>query len=99
MNPPPPPPRPKRATPHPPPASHEAEVPHPVRAKATPAAAAPTPGVANLRAVRAGDAPALLSELERRFLSLLRRHRLPRPAVNRPKDAAYIDCRWPQHRL
>jgi hypothetical protein len=80
-------------------ACHEAEVRHHVSAEAALAAAHKAPGVEKLRAVVAGDAPALLSELERRFLSLLRRHRLPRPAVNRPKDGAYIDCRWPEQNL
>jgi hypothetical protein len=80
-------------------ACHELDVRHGVRPEATLAAAAGAPGVAKLRAVMAGDAPALLSELERRFLTLLRCHELPLPVVNRRRGAHYIDCRWPQHHL
>jgi very-short-patch-repair endonuclease len=39
------------------------------------------------------------SELERRFLDLCRRHRLPRPEVNARVDAFYVDFLWPQQRL
>lgn len=80
-------------------ACHEAEVRHHVRAEAALAAASGLPGVEKLRAIMAGDAPAVLSELERGFLALLRRHRLPQPIVNRPEGGHHVDCRWPQHRL
>jgi hypothetical protein len=80
-------------------ACHEAEVRHHVRATTVLAAAEGAPGVAKLRAVMAGDAPALLSEIERRFLAALRHHGLPKPRVNRRAGAHYIDCRWPAHHL
>ena len=40
-----------------------------------------------------------LSALERRFLALLREHRLPLPRTNRPRAARRVDCRWPDLRL
>jgi very-short-patch-repair endonuclease len=57
------------------------------------------PGAANIRAVVRGDAPALLSRLERRFRGILREQRLPLPVFNRPVGAHYVDCRWREHRL
>ncbi|HEY1569255.1 MAG TPA: hypothetical protein VGF68_19665 [Solirubrobacteraceae bacterium] len=57
------------------------------------------PGAAKLRAVLTGDAPALLSKLERAFIALLREERLPLPQANRPAGSFYVDCRWPEHRL
>ncbi len=56
-------------------------------------------GAAKLRAVMTGDTPVLLSKLEARFLALLRAHDLPLPQTNRPEDARYVDCRWPEHKL
>lgn len=58
-----------------------------------------TPGAPNLRQVIRGDARVTLSALERRFLDLLREHRLPLPRMNRPAGAHYVDCRWPERRL
>jgi hypothetical protein len=52
-----------------------------------------------LLAIATGDAHLVLSRLERHFLTLLRRHRLPLPQTNRPYGAGYVDCRWPAHRL
>jgi very-short-patch-repair endonuclease len=52
-----------------------------------------------LRAILEGDAPILLSRLERGFRALLRRQDLPLPITNRPAGAHYVDCRWPEHRL
>jgi hypothetical protein len=42
---------------------------------------------ARLLAIAMGDAPIVLSRLERRFLTLLRKHRLPLPETNRPEGA------------
>jgi|tagenome__1003787_1003787.scaffolds.fasta_scaffold20721036_2 hypothetical protein len=53
------------------------------------------PGAAKLHRVIQGDAPALLSALERRFLELLRENALPLPRTNRPAGAYRVDCRWP----
>ncbi len=39
------------------------------------------------------------SELERRFLTLLDEHGLPRPKVNRLSDHGELDARWPEQRL
>ncbi len=56
-------------------------------------------GRRTLIAIARGDAPTLLSALERRFLSLLKTHKLPLPETNRPSGAHYVDCRWPEQRL
>jgi very-short-patch-repair endonuclease len=40
-----------------------------------------------------------LSELERRFLTLLREHGLPLPATNTKAGAHRVDCRWPDRHL
>lgn len=58
-----------------------------------------TPGGAHLRAVLLGDAPVLLSQLERAFIALLRTEHLAIPQTNRKAGAHYVDCRWPQHHL
>jgi very-short-patch-repair endonuclease len=39
------------------------------------------------------------SELEARFLSLCRRHRLPRPEANVPIGPCTVDCLWRDRRL
>jgi len=39
------------------------------------------------------------SLLERRFLSLVDAHDLPRPTINRLGDHGEIDATWPGHRL
>jgi hypothetical protein len=56
-------------------------------------------GRARLLALAKGDAPIVLSRLERLFLALLRKHGLPLPETNRPEGAGYVDCRWPRHGL
>jgi hypothetical protein len=58
-----------------------------------------TRGAGRLRAILHGDAPIVLSGLERGFLALLRNHGLPLPRTNRPAGAHYVDCRWPNHGL
>jgi hypothetical protein len=52
-----------------------------------------------LRAILYGDTRITLSELERRFLELLRAHGLPLPQTNRIAGGRYVDCRWPEHNL
>src|SRR3954453_21993412 len=56
-------------------------------------------GVATLRAILHGDAPTLLSRLEKAFRKLLRDNGLPLPQTNRPAGSSYVDCRWPDHAL
>jgi very-short-patch-repair endonuclease len=56
-------------------------------------------GAAKLRAVLQGDHALLLSEMERRFLTLLAENELPAPATNRKIGGHYVDCRWPEHHL
>jgi very-short-patch-repair endonuclease/phosphoribosylcarboxyaminoimidazole (NCAIR) mutase len=58
-----------------------------------------SPGAAKLRAILAGDQPVTLSELERRFIALLRSEGLPLPQTNKPASGRRVDCRWPEHRL
>jgi very-short-patch-repair endonuclease len=58
-----------------------------------------SPGANKLRRIMSGDAPVTLSRLEKRFLRLLREHRLPRPETNRPAGSYIVDCRWPEHKL
>jgi very-short-patch-repair endonuclease len=45
------------------------------------------------------DADFTRSELERRFLHLCRRHRLPAPQVNSKVGAFTVDFLWPKQRL
>ena len=52
-----------------------------------------------LKAILEGDAPILLSRLERGFRARLRERRRELPLTNRPAGAHYVDCRWPRHRL
>jgi hypothetical protein len=54
---------------------------------------------AKLRRVVWGDERVLLSELERGFVALLERHRLPLPETNIPKDGHWVDCWWPELKL
>jgi len=58
-----------------------------------------TRGAPNLHRIIDGDARVTLSALERRFLQLIREHRLPLPRTNRPAGAHRVDCRWPDRRL
>jgi very-short-patch-repair endonuclease len=45
------------------------------------------------------DPPPVNRELERRFLSLVRRAGLPLPVVNAYIGEHQVDCQWPTHRL
>lgn len=58
-----------------------------------------SPGARRLREVVHGDQGRLLSHLERAFIKLLRRARLPLPVTNRPAGGRLVDCRWPQQML
>ena len=58
-----------------------------------------SPGAGKLRRVIRGDERVLLSELERGFIALLRKHNLPLPKTNIPKDGHWVDCRWPDRNL
>lgn len=52
------------------------------------------PGARKLRLAMGADV--LLSELEREFLRLLKRHGLPLPRTNIDQRADKVDCHWPQ---
>jgi hypothetical protein len=83
-------------------ACHEAQVRHrvtPAQVEAALARKPNAPGAGRLRRILRGDAPVALSELERRFLALLRDAGLPLPETNRRQGAHWVDCRWPEHRL
>ena len=83
-------------------ACHEAEVRHrtrPAEIEAVLERHPSRPGARNLRRILRGEANVVLSPLENRFLSLLRRANLPLPVTNRPAGAKRVDCRWPDHRL
>jgi hypothetical protein len=56
-------------------------------------------GAGKLRRVLRGEVRVALSVLERRFLELLRREKLPLPVTNRVAGGRRVDCRWPEHRL
>ena len=58
-----------------------------------------TTAPATLLAIARGDAPTILSRLEKAFRALLLANRLSLPETNRPHGAGYVDCRWPGHRL
>ena len=58
-----------------------------------------SPGATTLRRVLRGDERALLSQLERAFIALLRANNLPLPETNRRKGAHWVDCRWPERQL
>ena len=53
-----------------------------------------TKGARKLRLIFEGDAPALLSRLERGFRKLLTDADLPLPDFNRPAGGRRVDCRW-----
>jgi hypothetical protein len=83
-------------------ACHEAGVRYgttPAQVEAVFKRSAKTKGARKLRAVLRGDIPVTLSQLEKRFLALLREHGLPLPITNRPAGASRVDCRWPDRRL
>ncbi len=46
-----------------------------------------------------GSTPVTLSQLEKRFLEVLRAHGLPLPFTNKPAGERRVDCRWPDHKL
>jgi hypothetical protein len=52
-----------------------------------------------LKAILEGDAPILLSQLERGFRAVLRKDGLDLPITNRRAGAHYVDCRWRDHKL
>ncbi len=56
-------------------------------------------GAEKLRRVLHGDVRVTLSELERRFLGLLKENALPTPETNRPAGGHRVDCRWPERQL
>jgi very-short-patch-repair endonuclease len=58
-----------------------------------------SPGAKALKRVMYGDERALLSELERGFIAILRANNLPLPKTNVPRHGHWVDCRWPQHKL
>lgn len=83
-------------------ACHEAGVLHgttPAQVETVLARRPNAPDRAKLRRVLHGDAPVVLSELERRFLALLREQGLALPETNRPAGGGRVDCRWPALRL
>jgi hypothetical protein len=57
------------------------------------------PGAGKLREVLHGDVRVTVSELETRFLKVLRRASLPLPNTNRAVDGRRLDCRWPEYGL
>jgi hypothetical protein len=83
-------------------AAHHAEVLHRLRPGAVAAVVDRrgwTPGIGKLRAIFEGDAPILLSRLEKDFVALLKGAQLPLPRTNRPAGPHYVDCRWPRHHV
>jgi hypothetical protein len=56
-----------------------------------------TPGARKLRLVIHGDVHVTLSELERAFITLIRRLGLPLPIMNRVAGGRRVDCRWPEY--
>ncbi len=57
------------------------------------------PGRRRLTRILMGDDPLILSRMERAFLSLLRREKLPLPATNIHVGGHLVDCRWPDRHL
>ena len=83
-------------------ACHEAQVLHrttPAMVEAILERRPTSTGAGNLRRVLRGDLHITLSELERRFVALMRRHGFPLPETNRPAGSRYVDCRWPEVKL
>jgi hypothetical protein len=56
-------------------------------------------GARRLRAVIRGDVHVTASRLERKFLRLLKRSRLPLPETNILAGGRSVDCRWAHHKL
>lgn len=78
-------------------ACHEAGVKHrttPAQVRKVLARRPRTKGAGNLRLIFEGDAPAMLSKLERRFRKLLVDANLPLPEFNRPAGGRRVNCRW-----
>ena len=83
-------------------AVHEAHVKHGVEPSAVERILARRhnwPGAQDLRRVIHGDEPVSLSRLESTFIAAVRRARLPLPETSQLAGSAYVDCRWPAHRL
>jgi hypothetical protein len=84
-------------------AAHEAAVRHKICPEHVEAALARhpnAPGANLLRAIVRGDAPTLLSKLERGFRARLHQANLQLPPLtNKKAGAHYVDCRWPDHHL
>ncbi|MFP5361668.1 MAG: hypothetical protein ACLGI5_02935 [Thermoleophilia bacterium] len=81
-------------------ACHEAWVRHRTDAGQVEACIARNPrrhGIRKLRTALGADVT--LSHLERRFLGVLRRHRLALPRTNIDVDGDKVDCHWPQFGL
>lgn len=77
-------------------ACHEAWIKHRTRPEHVEACIARNPrkpGIRKLRAALGSDV--VLSDLERGFLKLLRRHRLPLPRTNVDHRGDKVDCHWP----
>jgi hypothetical protein len=58
-----------------------------------------TKGAARMRDVMLGDAPVVLSRLEKKFLERLRETGFPLPVTNKVASGRRVDCRWRQHHL
>ena len=71
----------------------------PAEVEATLARRPNSPGAAKLQTVLHGGERVTLSELESRFLALLRANDLPLPATNTRFDRRRLDCHWPDRRL
>jgi very-short-patch-repair endonuclease len=83
-------------------ACHEAGVLHrttPKHVQAVLARRPNTPGAGKLHNILRGDTRVTLSELEMRFLQLLRQEGLALPQTNRPAGGRRVDCRWPDRSL
>ena len=83
-------------------ACHEAGVRHratPAQVEAVLARRPRAKGATTLRSVLRGEVRVSLSELERRFLALLREAGLVLPQTNRVAGGRRVDCRWPELRL
>jgi very-short-patch-repair endonuclease len=83
-------------------ACHEAGIHHrttPSQVEAVLARRSNAKGAANLRTILSGDTRVTLSELEARFLRLLREAELPLPSTNKPAGSKRVDCRWAEHQL
>ena len=83
-------------------AFHQAGIRHhttPAQVEAALARRPNAPGATTLRRVLRGDVHVTLSTLEKRFLALLKQHRLPLPHTNQPAGSRRVDCRWPHHHL